>query len=168
MDRRINAQLFLQLSLFQKEPTSTETLLTRDTTSLKSYRQLLTKIVKEGYSLCALREGTGKLVGVAVGSIVLKTNENDVINEDDLPVVMSTKKRIFAGTSVKNELDDVEKYFEICAICVDPEHRGKGIGTALLRSCLAKTKFLNLQICVGTFISDAIQRIGAFRFNMNR
>lgn len=53
----------------------------------------------------------------------------------------------------------VEKLVHIDLICVQSEHQRQGVGTALLRSCVARATESAIP-CVGEFTSGAAQTIG--------
>lgn len=60
-----------------------------------------------------------------------------------------------------------EKPVHIDILCVHSDHQRKGIGTALLRSCITRASRV-ASACVGEFTSCAGQLIGAFQFTFSR
>lgn len=62
-----------------------------------------------------------------------------------------------------HEIMNVDGLVWIDVLCVKPEHQNNGIGTALVRSCMARASYL-ATACAGQFTSGAAQTIGRFRF----
>ena len=71
-----------------------------------------------------------------------------------------SKSRIYESFNVQN-------YFRIYMLCVKTKHRGKGIGLALVRSIINKSRELESSICVGAFFSGAALTIGSILLNYN-
>lgn len=61
-----------------------------------------------------------------------------------------------------HELMNVGGLVWIDILCVKPEHQNNGIGTALVRSCMARASYF-ATACGGQFTSGAAQTIGTFR-----
>lgn len=74
-----------------------------------------------------------------------------------------TLKGYVTTKAQRHELMNVDGLVWIDILCVKPEHQNNGIGTALVRSCMARASYL-ATACAGQFTCGAAQTIGTFRF----
>ncbi|KOC64173.1 hypothetical protein WH47_12475 [Habropoda laboriosa] len=109
-------------------------------------------------SFCALEEGTDEFVGVLIATIFeksqwyLKREQGETLRQ-----VRKLKLHAIAKANFFNTID-ADKSLCIDILCVKPDHQKKGIGTALLRSCIARASNI-ASACVGQFTSNAAQTI---------
>ena len=59
------------------------------------------------------------------------------------------------------EVRSADRFVHVDVLCVRPDHQNNGVGTALLRSCIARASYV-AAACVGQFTSGAAQTIGTF------
>ncbi|XP_012270624.1 uncharacterized protein LOC105694489 [Orussus abietinus] len=155
----------IQREFFRSEPMCKSTKLHTDITSVESYLHILVTKMADLKSVCAIREGTGELVGVAVASLNLKGDQQRTETRvrphqgQALFRVMNLKSCLFKEANIYENLH-IDKYLRIHAVCVEPLHQGRGVGTALIRSCVTRTREFLIPACIGGFSSGASQTIG--------
>ncbi|XP_060829787.1 uncharacterized protein LOC132914584 [Bombus pascuorum] len=176
VDLRLNRfmqTLHFVLSYFcRTEPLFKAVGLSDDAVSMKMFMNGVFKQMESMISFCAVKEGTNDLVGVLVASMFEKSQwyikkelysiVKHVLLGETLRQVMTLKGYVTAKART-HELMNVGGLVWIDILCVKPEHRNNGIGTALVRSCMARASYF-ATACAGQFTSGAAQTIGTFRF----
>ncbi|KAK2583538.1 hypothetical protein KPH14_009493 [Odynerus spinipes] len=113
-------------------------------------------------SCCAFREGDKKLVGVAVASINYKgdhvRSETRIRPRQGKAIfdIMTLKSCVFAKAR-PYEVLEIDHFFRVHVFCVDAEHQGKGIGTALINCCVSRARMLLAPACI-VALSSATDR----------
>ncbi|XP_068979945.1 uncharacterized protein [Bombus flavifrons] len=154
-----------------------------DAVSMKMFMNGVFKHMENMISFCAVKEGTNDLVGVLVASMFEKSQwyikrelysivkhvlvSIEIVDEqltlgETLRQVMTLKGYVTTKAQT-HEIMNVDGLVWIDILCVKPEHQNNGIGTALVRSCMARASYL-ATACAGQFTSGAAQTIGTFRF----
>lgn len=153
---------YFQSNFFLQEPLCLSTSLSKDIDSSKFFRRFVRKCIIDGNGVCAIREGDGIVVGLAVLSERNKSEkENHDTQGDALIAILALENRLFDEKNVKNTIEELEKYLRIDVLFVSLGHRGKGVGTGLLRSCVAKSRSIGVSTAIiGSFSSNISQRIG--------
>lgn len=134
-----------------------------DATSMKTFMNMVFKQMEGMIGFCAIREGSNELVGVLIASLFKKFNW--IIKKgqgETLCHVMSLKNYAFAKSRFIESIY-INKSVHIDIICVKPDHQRRGVGTALLRSCITRVSNFT-SIIFGQFTSSAAQTIGIFLF----
>ncbi|XP_028520682.1 uncharacterized protein LOC107993966 isoform X3 [Apis cerana] len=111
-----------------------------DATSMKTFMNMVFKQMEGMIGFCAIREGSNELVGVLIASLFKKFNW--IIKKgqgETLCHVMSLKNYAFAKSRFIESIY-INKSVHIDIICVKPDHQRRGVGTALLRSCITRLK----------------------------
>ncbi|XP_024943275.1 uncharacterized protein LOC107270103 [Cephus cinctus] len=162
-ERIIEAIKLIKNDFLKSEPMCCATHVKKDFVSAKSYLQLILRHMRDLESLCALKEGTGDLVGVLIGSndetVDKYYNEIQLNQGLFLSKIINLRNCLFAKAGV-TELFGTGKFYQINVLCVEMDHRNKGIGTALVRSCISRVNQLRIPGCVAAFSSAAAQTIG--------
>ena len=83
-----------------------------------------------------------------------------IIYGEALSQIMMLKSHLMSK-ALFSEILGAEKLVHVNLICVQSGHEQQGIGTALLRSCVARATESAIP-CVGQFTSGAAQTIGNF------
>ncbi|XP_031364071.1 uncharacterized protein LOC116184960 [Apis dorsata] len=134
-----------------------------DATSMKTFMNMVFKQMEGMIGFCAIREGTNELVGVLIASVFKKFNW--IIKKgqgETLYHVMNLKNFAFTKSRFVESIY-INKSVHIDIICVKPDHQKRGIGTALLRSCITRVSNFT-SIVFGQFTSSAAQTIGIYFF----
>lgn len=108
---------------------------------------------------CAIREGSNELVGVLIASLFKKFNWLIKKGQGEtLCHVMNLKNYAFVKSRFIESIY-INKSVHIDFICVKPDHQKRGVGTALLRSCITRVSNFS-SVVFGQFTSNAAQTIG--------
>ncbi|XP_011495021.1 PREDICTED: uncharacterized protein LOC105359948 [Ceratosolen solmsi marchali] len=126
--------------------------------TLIKYLQFILKAVTERNSFCAIEEGSGKIVGVAIASINYpfdETMENDDFLAHDNDINLLKYERDLLLEANIFETFNIDKYFCIHLICVHPDYCGNEIGTSLAQTCLIQAQQKQCSLCIGIFPSGS-------------
>nr|XP_033331336.1 uncharacterized protein LOC117223248 [Megalopta genalis]XP_033331337.1 uncharacterized protein LOC117223248 [Megalopta genalis]XP_033331339.1 uncharacterized protein LOC117223248 [Megalopta genalis]XP_033331340.1 uncharacterized protein LOC117223248 [Megalopta genalis]XP_033331341.1 uncharacterized protein LOC117223248 [Megalopta genalis] len=134
--------------------------LVEDVASVRACINIIFAKMQEMLSFCALREGSNEMVGVLIASkldrnqmeLKLKPSQGDAIHQ------IANVKYYAITEALFYENVDAEKLIHIDLLCVKPQHQKRGVGTSLVRSCIARAIKLDAG-CVGEFTCDASQTI---------
>ncbi|XP_076389852.1 uncharacterized protein LOC100882741 [Megachile rotundata] len=143
----------------QTEPLSKAVGLFDDAVSMRSLLHKLFDKLNENLSFCALQDGTSELVGVLIASIFDKTQWELALKlpGEGLRHITMLRNYVMAKAMFYETVDS-NNLVRIDIFCVKLDHQKKGIGTALLRSCLTRASaFANA--FVGEFTSGASQTV---------
>lgn len=111
-----------------------------DATSMKTFMNMVFKQMEGMIGFCAIREGSNELVGVLIASLFKKFNWLIKKGQGEtLCHVMNLKNYAFVKSRFIESIY-INKSVHIDFICVKPDHQKRGVGTALLRSCITRPK----------------------------
>ncbi|CAK9831366.1 hypothetical protein ANTRET_LOCUS8371 [Anthophora retusa] len=109
-------------------------------------------------SFCAIEEGTDEFVGVLIATIFQKSQWSmEEAHGEASRQIMKLRLHAIAKANFFETID-AEKSVCINILCVKTDHQKKGIGTALMRSCIARASDI-ASACVAQFTSSAAQTI---------
>lgn len=73
--------------------------------------------------------------------------------------IQTLKSCVYGMSQIYERYDEMNGYFRLHVLCVDKRFESRGIGTALVRSCVDCCRQLELPACIGAFSSGASQTI---------
>ncbi|XP_078050319.1 uncharacterized protein LOC144476880 [Augochlora pura] len=134
--------------------------LVEDVASVRTCINIIFTKMQEMLSFCAIREGSDEMVGVLIASKLdrnqmefnFKPNQGDAIRE------IANVRSYAISEALFYENVEAEKLIHIDLLCVKSHHQNKGVGTSLVRSCIARAIRMNSG-CVGEFTNGASQTI---------
>ncbi|KOX75648.1 hypothetical protein WN51_11975 [Melipona quadrifasciata] len=138
---------------------------------MKAFMNKVFEQMENEISFCALQEGTNDLVGVLVASTLRKRYGNVVKYDRGMRLLSTFKcnpgetlrqilllRNYVVAKAQFYKVTNVDKFVCVDVLYVKPDHQNNGVGTALLRSCVARASYL-AAACVGQFTSGAAQTI---------
>ncbi|KAK1127746.1 hypothetical protein K0M31_003234 [Melipona bicolor] len=158
LNRYLQALHFVLIHFCQTEPLFKVVGLYNDAMSMKAFMNKVFKQMENAISFCALQEGTNDLVGVLVASTfeksqwLVKKEQGETLRQ-----ILLLRNYVVAKAQFY-KVTNVDKFVCVDVLCVKPDHQNNGVGTALLRSCVARASYL-AAACVGQFTSGAAQTI---------
>ncbi|OXU21909.1 hypothetical protein TSAR_008115 [Trichomalopsis sarcophagae] len=134
-----------------------------DSNTINKYQKFILDLISNSNSFCAIEEGTGEIVGVAMTKITLTEEENyeeenRILTSKDVFNVLKLEKALLKEAKSKKTYQ-FDKYCCIHVVCVKPKYYGKGIGTSLVRACLSKAQEQQCPLCIGIFSAGPSQTI---------
>ncbi|CAK9798505.1 hypothetical protein ANTPLA_LOCUS1618 [Anthophora plagiata] len=129
-----------------------------DAVSMRMMMHRATTKMESMLSFCAIEEGTNEFVGVLIATIFQKSQWSmEEAHGEASRHIMKLKLHAIAKANFFETID-AEKSVCIDILCVKTDHQKKGIGTALMRSCIARASDI-ASACVAQFTSSAAQTI---------
>ncbi|KAK9297566.1 hypothetical protein QLX08_008787 [Tetragonisca angustula] len=158
LNRYLQALHFVLTYFCQTEPLFKAVGLYDDAVSVKTFTNKVFKQMEEAISFCALQEGTNDLVGVLVASTFKKSQWFVKKEEGEtLRQILLLRNHVVEKAQFY-EVTNADRFVCVDVLCVKPDHQNNGVGTALLRSCVARASYF-ADACVGQFTSSAAQTI---------
>ncbi|XP_043523968.1 uncharacterized protein LOC122536020 [Frieseomelitta varia] len=150
--------LVFQTHFCQTEPLFKAVGLYDDAVSVKVFTNKVFEQMEQAISFCALQEGTNDLVGVLVASTFEKSQWFVKKEQGETLHQILLLRNHVVGKARFYEVTNADRFVCVDVLCVKHDHQNNGVGTALLRSCVARASYF-ATACVGQFTSDAAQTI---------
>ncbi|XP_076223948.1 uncharacterized protein LOC143174538 [Nomia melanderi] len=134
--------------------------LSDDIVSIRTCTDIILDKIQEMLSFCVLQEGSEKIVGVLIASYFDKNKKELQISptQGNAIYTIAKLKRYAVKEAHFYETLNAEKLICIDVLCVKSEHQRKGLGTALVRSCVSRATKIRFA-CVAEFTSGAAYTI---------
>ncbi|XP_011689090.1 PREDICTED: uncharacterized protein LOC105450781 isoform X2 [Wasmannia auropunctata] len=154
---------------FREEPMCKAIAFLQDEASVKTYLNLIRTWMKDTISLVALSLTSGRVVGVAVTRINSNSDKSDTYNRvqnfdgDALEKIMGLINALIKRSNMYTELD-CDAYLRVHILCVHPSYQQKGVGAALLKTCVQIASTLGIP-AIGSVFTSGLSQSLALKLN---
>nr|XP_012224499.1 PREDICTED: uncharacterized protein LOC105673443 [Linepithema humile] len=149
---------------FKEEPMCKAAFLLQNQESVNAYLNLIRTWIKDTTSLVALSLASGRVIGIAVTRISSDLDKTDTYNRvqnfegNSLKKIMYLINTLIKQTNAYKELE-CNMYFRVHILCVHPSYQQKGVGMALLKTCIDVAPTLDMPAIGGVFTSGLSQSL---------